>query len=129
MRWVAAACCLGLLAGATSTAAQQAGADQMTQLRQDLHLTPAQDAAWSAYAAALQPSADMVDRHRAAEELMPTLTTPRRIALIQANRARDEADLRRQGQAVIAFYSQLTPEQQRTFDTETLPRQSGQESR
>ena len=101
----------------------------MTQLRQDLHLTPAQDAAWSAYAAALQPSADMVDRHRAAEELMPTLTTPRRIALIQANRARDEADLRRQGQAVIAFYSQLTPEQQRTFDTETLPRQSGQESR
>jgi hypothetical protein len=129
MRWVAAACCLGLLAAATSAAAQQAGADQLTQLRQDLHLTPAQDAAWSAYTAALQPSAEMVDRHRAAQELMPTLTTPRRIALIQANRARDEADLRRQGLAVMAFYSQLTPEQQRTFDADTLPRQSGQESR
>jgi hypothetical protein len=128
MRWVAAACCLGLLAAATSAAAQQ-GADQLTQLRQDLHLTPAQDAAWSAYTAALQPSAEMVDRHRAAQELMPTLTTPRRIALIQANRARDEADLRRQGLAVMAFYSQLTPEQQRTFDADTLPRQSGQDSR
>jgi hypothetical protein len=37
--------------------------------------------------------------------------------------AADEADFHRYGAAVTAFYATLSPEQQRTFDRETLPSQ------
>jgi hypothetical protein len=53
--------------------------------------------------------------------MLPLLPTPRRIALIEATMTQDDADFRRQGAAVNAFYAKLTPEQQRTFDRDTLP--------
>ena len=40
--------------------------------------------------------------------------------------AQDEADFRRQGVAVNAFYDKLTPEQQRTFDRDSLPSEDDQ---
>ena len=118
MRWVALFCCLSLVASAASAAGQAVSAG-LIKLHDDLHLSDVQEAAWRDYTVAIQPTTDMQDRHRAADQLLPELTAPRRIALIEANRARDEADFRRQGQAVIAFYDQLTPDQQRTFDAET----------
>ena len=52
--------------------------------------------------------------------MLPQLTTPRRIALIDAAMERDVADFRRQGDAVTAFYGRLAPDQQAIFDRETL---------
>jgi hypothetical protein len=59
--------------------------------------------------------------------LFPTLTAPRRIDLVEAEMQQDLADLHRQAQALKAFYAILTPPQQRTFDTKTLPPPSGRD--
>lgn len=101
-------------------AAQDAPAG-LGQLHDDLGLRPDQESAWRAYAAAVAPDPQADARRRATDELLPSIPTPRRIALIEASLAQDVADLRRQGQAVMAFYARLSPDQQRTFDVETLP--------
>ena len=101
-------------------AAQDAPA-ALGQLHDDLGLRPDQESAWRAYAAAVAPDPQADARRRATDELLPSIPTPRRIALIEASLAQDVADLHRQGQAVMAFYSGLSPDQQRTFDVETLP--------
>ena len=61
-------------------------------------------------------------RHRQAGLLLPTLTTPRRVDLIDAEMEDDLAVMQRQGEAVKAFYALLTPSQQRTFDHQTKPK-------
>jgi hypothetical protein len=110
----------GLVFAPGVACAQQSGARELATLHDDLRLTAKQEAAWQIYAQAIAPSADVLARHRSAGELMPLIPTPRRIALIEANMAQDAADFRRKGAAVIAFYQQLTPDQQRTFDRESL---------
>ncbi len=120
MRWVALCCCLVFAAPCASAATQAVSAD-LIRLHEDLHLSEAQEAAWTDYTTAIAASPEAQDRHRAADQMMPELPTPRRIALIEANMARDEADFRRQGSAVIAFYDQLTPGQQMIFDADTAP--------
>lgn len=116
---------LGLVLAQPGVAAtQQAIPAELARLHEDLNLNAGQEPAWQAYAQAITPSADALDRHRAAEQLLPLEPTPRRIALLSANIAADQAEFRRQSQAVMAFYNQLSPEQQRVFDRETAP-QSG----
>jgi hypothetical protein len=39
--------------------------------------------------------------------------------------AQDAADTKRQGAAVLAFYSQLSPAQQQVFDAQTAPPATG----
>jgi hypothetical protein len=110
----------GVLALAASAAAQdQSG--ELNRLHGDLRLSPAQEGAWRDYVAAITPTSEAMDRQRSMDQMLPQLPTPRRIALIEASMARDAADFHREGLAVIAFYQQLTPQQQRTFDAETLP--------
>jgi hypothetical protein len=94
---------------------------QLSRLHAALQLSPAQEPAWTAYTRAISPNPDVEARHRATDSLLPTLPTPRRIALIAATMQADEADFRHQGVAVNAFYLQLTPSQRRTFDDQTLP--------
>jgi protein CpxP len=89
---------------------------QLSQLHDALRLNPAQEPAWRAYAAALAPDPSMEARRRSAADMMPKLTTPRRIDLINAEMSEDMAAMRRQGEAVKAFYAQLSPQQQSTFD-------------
>ena len=124
MRLLGLCLCLCLAASAASAANQAVSAD-LIRLHDELHLTSAQEGAWRDYTMAIGASAQAEDRHRAADQLLPQLQTPRRIALIEANMARDEADFHRQGEAVVAFYQQLTPAQQKIFDAETLPRAGG----
>jgi len=100
--------------------ADQTAAD-LARLHAALHLNSGQEAAWRDYTAAIAPNPQTDARRRAAEEMMPTLPTPRRIALMESTLAADAADLRREGAAVTAFYSQLTPAQQQIFDRETAP--------
>lgn len=127
MRWVVLGLGLCLVAGgaaaapAASPAPEQAVNADLIRLHDDLHLTDQQEAAWRDYTTAIAPTPQMAARRRATQDLMPAVPTPRRIALIEAAMAQDAADFRRQGQAVVAFYGQLTPEQQATFDRETLP--------
>jgi len=121
MRWIFLGICLTLAAAGTAAAAEQAVNAELLRLHDDLRLSDSQDAAWRDYTRAINPSADALARHRATSELLPLVPTPRRIALIEATMAQDMADYRRQGEAVKAFYDKLTPEQQKTFDRDTLP--------
>lgn len=121
MRLIRLALCLALLAPSGALAQDTSISGDLARLRQNLHLSGAQEAAWRTYAAGMVPNGQAQARRRAAMELMPTLPTPRRVALIEASMAQDAADFRRQAAAVLAFYAQLTPEQQRAFDRDTLP--------
>ncbi len=109
--------------------AQASGSGDMRQslsrLHDELHLSAAQEAAWRSYEAAIEGDAQADARRRSAGQLLPTLPTPRRIALIDATMTSDLADFRRQSQAVLAFYNQLTGAQQKTFDRVTLPPRQG----
>ena len=118
--------CLGLLLTLPAIAETPPPATPgLMRLHDALHLTADQEPAWTAYTAAISLNATAQRRHQATEQLLPQLTTPRRIALIEATMDADRADLHRQGLAVTKFYNQLTPGQQRAFDTETLAPQGG----
>jgi hypothetical protein len=135
MRWMAlgvsllfaaSVCVAGAASAQSAQSAQSAAprADQavsadLIRLHDDLHLSGDQEAAWRDYATAIAPNPQTLARRRATTDLMPTISTPRRIALIEANMVRDELDIRRQGAAVLAFYGKLTPAQQKIFDQET----------
>jgi|SRR5579872_3281973 len=93
----------------------------VSELHEALRLTPAQQDAWSAYAASLGAPAAAQQRRAAAVAMMPTLPAPRRIDLMEAEMRQELADLHQQGQALKALYAMLTPEQQRLFDLRTLP--------
>jgi hypothetical protein len=111
---------LFLLALASSAAAQDTPV-RLAQLHDALHLSAEQEEGWRGYVAAIGPDPEADDRRRATEALLPGLTTPRRIALIGAAMALDLADARRRGEAVKAFYERLSPDQQKTFDRQTIP--------
>jgi len=123
MRSVVVGICLGL-AVPPAAEAQQAVSAELIKLHDDLHLSQDQEAAWRAYTSAIAPTAQMQDRRRATGDLLPLIPTPRRIALIESNMAEDEADFRRQADTVLRFYNLLSPEQQRTFDSDTAPSRS-----
>ncbi|MBS0335021.1 MAG: hypothetical protein JSS35_19800, partial [Proteobacteria bacterium] len=57
---------------------------ELIRLHDDLKLAPDQESAWNDYLRAITPDPNVEARHRAAQELMPMVPTPRRIALIEA---------------------------------------------
>ena len=89
------------------------------RLHDALNLAPAQEEAWRAYQAAIAQNPQQAARAQQAQMLMPTLPTPRRLALIRAQMQSDMEVFDQNARAVMAFYSGLSPEQQRVFDTET----------
>ncbi|MEO8812442.1 MAG: Spy/CpxP family protein refolding chaperone [Caulobacteraceae bacterium] len=104
-----------LIAGAA--AAQPAP----SRLHDALALTPAQEAGWAAYTSSAAADAGRADRVSEARSMLPTLPTPRRLALVRAMMAADMAAFDQNARAVVAFYRGLTPEQQRIFDARTAP--------
>ena len=110
---------IAALALAASAAAQSL---DLNDLRDALHLTPAQQSAWRDFAAANAPDADREARERSAEEMLPKLPAPRRVDLSIAVAKADLESLERRGAALKAFYAQLTPTQQAIFDRETARR-------
>jgi len=104
---------------AAAGAARAQAPDSQRRLHDALHLSAEQETAWRDYTLAVTPSADSRARHQQAEAMMPRLTTPRRVALMESMMAADLADVRRAGQGVLAFYDRLTPTQKLTFDKET----------
>jgi hypothetical protein len=112
---------LGFWLFVSTAAMAQSAAPRLGQLHDALRLSVEQEDAWRDYTAAISSNPQADARHRAARAMMPKLTTPRRLALMDATMEQDLADLRREGQAVIAFYNRLTPSQQAVFDRQTLP--------
>lgn len=93
-----------------------------SSLHDALHLTAVQEAAWRRYRLAVAPDPAAQARDRAARQMMANLPTPRRIDLINAEMEANIQTMRHQGEAVKVFYATLTPDQQRVFDNQTLPR-------
>ena len=92
-------------------------ARRMNELKAQLKLNPAQEGAWNQYTAAMQPPANGPRMDRAEFD---KLTTPQRIDLMQQRSAERQAQMKQRGDAVKAFYAQLTPEQQKVYDERAM---------
>ena len=88
----------------------------LAALKEKLQITAAQETAWNSFASAMQPAANL---QRPDRQAMANMTTPERIDQMRAMRDRRNAEMDRRAEATKAFYAQLTPEQKKTFDTET----------
>ena len=83
-----------------------------------LKITPAQEGAWGAWAAAIKPAGARPQRPDRAE--FERLSTPERIDRMRAMRATRQAEMDKRFDATKAFYAQLNPEQRKVFDQESM---------
>ncbi len=100
----------------------------MSELKQKLNLTSSQAAAWDAFASASQPGMnDMgmgkmgVDKQAMGSEFAK-MSTPQRIDKMMAMSDMRHTQMTHRAEATKAFYAQLTPEQQKIFDAEAMPK-------
>lgn len=91
---------------------------QTTLLHDALHLSAAQEDAWKVYQRAMADP-DEEARARQTRMMLPTLPTPRRLALIRAQMEADLVSFDRRSRVVEGFYAGLSPEQQRVYDRQT----------
>lgn len=91
-------------------------AKRLADLRQKLQVTQQQEPAWSSFANAMQPPANV---QRPDREAIARMATPDRIDHMRALRERRNAEMDRRAEATKAFYGQLSAEQKKTFDTES----------
>ena len=101
---------------------QQRREARMAELKTKLQLTPAQESGWTAFTASAQRPDNARNRadwkERRAE--MAKLTTPERLDRMQARQTERAAHFAQRAEATRSFYAGLTPEQQKTFDSETM---------
>ena len=105
-------------------------AKHMSELKQKLHLTSSQAAAWDAFANASQPGMQGmgmgmgkmgVDKDAMRNEFAK-MSTPQRIDKMMAMSDMRHTQMMQRADATKAFYAQLTPEQQKIFDAEAMPK-------
>ena len=98
---------------------QEHRAKRLAELKEKLKLNAGQEGAWSTFTAASQPPAGArpprMDRAEFAK-----LTTPQRLERMQARQAERSAMFAKRAEVTKTFYAGLTPEQQKTFDAETV---------
>jgi hypothetical protein len=109
------------LCGAAPGWAQNVGLTPEQKLHDYLRLTPQQELGWQTYRAQATAPNRTQERRRSAAALFPTVSAPQRMDLMEAEMKQEMADLHQQAQALKTFYATLTPEQQKVFDTQTLP--------
>jgi len=93
-------------------------------LKTQLKLTAAQDGAWTAFKAAMQPSADMLARHAQRDELakLPTLERMEKMKALRTQHLTDMSTaMDKRFDVAKTFYTALSPEQQKIFDTSAMP--------
>jgi len=91
---------------------------RLEAFKQKLQLTPAQEPAWNGFVQSMQPNAE--PRHARLDwQGMDKLTTPERIDRMRAMHTQRGAEMERRGDAVKAFYAQLTQAQQKVFDDQS----------
>ena len=93
---------------------------RLESFRRILQITPAQDGAFNAWAAAMMPSPQAMQQRRALHEEMSKLTTPERIDRMRQLRTERNAAMDKRLDATKTFYAQLTPPQQKAFDEVSL---------
>lgn len=96
-------------------------AQRLAQFKAKLELSPEQEAAWTTYQEAMKmprPTPPDMQKLRA-------MTTPERIDHMRQQREQHHAEADRRGEATKAFYAQLTPAQQKTFDAYALRGKKG----
>ena len=119
---LAAAAVLGA-GGAALAQPPGGGGPQQGDLPTMLHLRPDQMGAFNAMQSASKPTPDELGRLRAtAPQAMGGLSTPQRLDRIGAFLGTEEEMFHRSADATRAFYSRLSPDQQRTFDHLSAPR-------
>jgi hypothetical protein len=96
-------------------------AAHLAALKEKLKLASGQEAAWDAFAAALQsgPRHPGMD-HGAMRAELEKLTTPQRLDRLQAMAEMRRARMAERAEAIKTFYAQLSPEQQGVFDAEAF---------
>ncbi len=106
---------------------QERVAKRQAELKAKLKITPAQESAWTTFAASMQPPAGgmMGMRHDPKVKAeMDKLTTPERIDKMQAMRAERMktmgAEMEKRGAATKAFYAVLSTEQKAVFDAVSM---------
>lgn len=100
---------------------------RQAELKGKLRLTAAQEAAWTAFVDGMKvpgkPLAQTMDR-----DALAKLNTPERIekmnAVHEANLAAMQTHIKQRTEATRTFYNQLSTEQKKMFDAETLPEPS-----
>lgn len=97
-------------------------ARHQADLKARLKITPAQEAAWSSYTAAMQPPAHPAQLTPEQRAEIGKLPTPERIDRMRAlrNQRMNEmnAAMDKHDEATKAFYAALSPEQKKIFDAE-----------
>ncbi len=88
---------------------------RMAALKQKLGISAAQEGAWTAWAGTMKPA----DMKRPERGELAKLTTPERIDRVRAMRTERAAQMDKRADATKTFYAALTPEQKKTFDSET----------
>lgn len=111
------------MAGHRDPAKMQAWmAKRQAALKARLQITPAQESAWTAFTAAMQPPVRDINAMRAQRAEMQKLSTPERIDKMRALRTQRMAEMNatmdQRGEATKTFYAVLSPEQQKTLDAE-----------
>jgi hypothetical protein len=97
---------------------------RQAELKTKLHLTEVQEPAWKSFVEGMKvpakPLGQQIDR-----EVLAKLSTPERIekmgAVHEANLATMQAHIKQRNEATRTFYNQLSVDQQKVFDAETLP--------
>jgi hypothetical protein len=90
------------------------------RLHSALRLRPDQEQAWQSFQQASAPSAQQDAQRQGAFERMGQMRAPQRMDLsIQMMRS-DLQEMERRSDALKAFYATLSPDQQATFDRETM---------
>lgn len=101
---------------------KQRHAQRLAALKEKLKLTPAQEGAWNTFTDAQQlPPAPPAGARMNRDEFAK-LTTPQRLDLMEKRRAERSAMFTKRADATRSFYAGLTPEQQKTFDAESMRR-------
>jgi len=98
-------------------------ADQSDRLRQALGLRPDQEGALQAFIAAMAPKPGEAERFRAEAERDQSLPTPQKLDRMVAHMDVMRAEVLARINATKLFYGQLTPGQQRAFDSLPAPGQ------
>lgn len=105
---------------------QKRVAERQAQLKDKLKLNSAQEAAWAQYTGAIKrPAPAAAGQPRTTRADFAKLSTPERLDRMQARQAERQARFAERASATKQFYAQLSPEQQKTFDAETVKRFGG----
>jgi len=98
-------------------------AERLSGLKAKLDLAPEQEAAWNIFSSASQIGMHRMGGDRKEmREAFAKLSTLERMDRMQARLEMRRVKMAERAEVIKAFYTQLTPEQQKVFDAEAMPK-------